>query len=421
MLYCMHLKRFPLTRKGIVMTFFTKYVHPVIVLFASIIFWGLSVLVQKFSERRVILIYSYIAPRSDTKHLVDKLQKSCVSGDIVVVSRAEIATDVTSPNLDHVAFVAYGSIRHALYSLFARVVITTHGIPVFSPNAKYIFLWHGIPLKSINWAFRKSTRIPYYKRIALLRLHFFEKNIVVVSPSRLYSLLLAYSFRLYNAYFLEVGHPRYDYLATSPKDLSDVFSHCADCQFIASSDKRVILYLPTFRDNALGEDGFHEYLSTVRTLSKICSSVGFTLLSVPHPFLSVFFGNRDYIQVGDRAFVFSPRALDPYDLFSVSDILITDYSSVFFDFLYLGKPIIFYVPDLEEYSKERGFFLEPFDVWTPGPKVRNPEELRRVLEELSAGVDPYACKRKVFREIFLTYADQDSTERIVRLIKDFLG
>ena len=56
----------------------------------------------------------------------------------------------------------------------------------------------------------------------------------------------------------------------------------------------------------------------------------------------------------------------PYDFLNVVDVLITDYSSIYFDYLLLNRPIIFHMPDLEEYQKKRGFILDPLDEWTPG-------------------------------------------------------
>lgn len=69
------------------------------------------------------------------------------------------------------------------------------------------------------------------------------------------------------------------------------------------------------------------------------------------------------------------QGLDFYDILKGSELLITDYSSVYIDYLVTTKPIIFFVPDLEDYLEKNTVCLEPFEEWTPGPKVKTVEEM----------------------------------------------
>lgn len=72
--------------------------------------------------------------------------------------------------------------------------------------------------------------------------------------------------------------------------------------------------------------------------------------------------------------------MDFYNILNAVDILITDYSSIYFDFLLLDRPIIFTPIDYEEYKHNRGFLLEPFDFWAPGDKCFCYEDLKLTID-----------------------------------------
>jgi CDP-ribitol ribitolphosphotransferase len=92
----------------------------------------------------------------------------------------------------------------------------------------------------------------------------------------------------------------------------------------------------------------------------------------------------------------------------VSDILITDYSSVIFEYSLLSKPIVFFVPDLEEYIKNRDFYY-PFSEYTFGPTVRSTSKLIKAIQ------DEYIDEEKIaqFKKRFMSACDGISTKRIV--------
>ena len=102
---------------------------------------------------------------------------------------------------------------------------------------------------------------------------------------------------------------------------------------------------------------------------------------------------------------------DLYSFLGVTDILITDYSSVYFDYLLLDRPIIFINNDLEEYRRKRGLLLEPYDFWTPGYKVKNQEELMNAINIYVSDSEKHKNRRNQIKDI-MHEVENRSCERI---------
>ena len=105
------------------------------------------------------------------------------------------------------------------------------------------------------------------------------------------------------------------------------------------------------------------------------------------------------------------KELNLYEVLNCCDILITDYSSIYGDFLFMDKSIIFTNYDIEQYRNERGIILEPYDYWTAGPKVKNQEDLELEIVKCLKDKNYYKEKRAELREVFYKYQDSNSTLR----------
>ena len=103
-----------------------------------------------------------------------------------------------------------------------------------------------------------------------------------------------------------------------------------------------------------------------------------------------------------------------YDVLAFVDVLITDYSSIYFDYLLLNRPIVFYVPDLERYKETRGFLLEPYEKWTPGDKARTIPGLIQALQEAIDNPDKWKREREWLRDVMFKYQDGKASERIIK-------
>lgn len=113
--------------------------------------------------------------------------------------------------------------------------------------------------------------------------------------------------------------------------------------------------------------------------------------------------------------------LDLYEILNSGDLLITDYSSIYGDFLFMDKPIIFVNQDIEKYREERGLSLEPYDFWTSGPKVQNQKQLEEEIRMYLNDENYYKEKRKELRSVFFKYKDSESTLRVWKHIDEVLG
>ena len=103
------------------------------------------------------------------------------------------------------------------------------------------------------------------------------------------------------------------------------------------------------------------------------------------------------------------------DLLIIADVLITDYSSVFYDYLLTMRPIIFFADDLEKYTEIRDFYYD-YESFIPGPFVKTGNELIEILNNIEQWSQEYKDKRRIMRDKFNKYTDGRATERIIEIL-----
>lgn len=104
--------------------------------------------------------------------------------------------------------------------------------------------------------------------------------------------------------------------------------------------------------------------------------------------------------------------LDLYEILNSGDLLLTDYSSIYGDFLFMNKPTVFINTDIDKYREERGLSLEPYDYWTAGPKVQNQQSLELEILKSLNDEEYYKVKREELRYVFNKYIDSNSSLRV---------
>jgi CDP-glycerol glycerophosphotransferase (TagB/SpsB family) len=166
-----------------------------------------------------------------------------------------------------------------------------------------------------------------------------------------------------------------------------------------------------FNFNDYDKTIFHEYLTNHKIL----------FLLKFHPFEEKYYLSKFKNQENSHVILITKKMLqneflDLYDILSAVDVLITDYSSVYFDFLLRNKPVIFCPTDLDEYSKSRGFILEPYDFWTPGPKVKDFKNFLKELTKIIENSNYYKEERELINNIVNKYHDDNSCERVYNLV-----
>lgn len=175
--------------------------------------------------------------------------------------------------------------------------------------------------------------------------------------------------------FIESGYPRNDFL--HKKNRNEEMLKIKERLGI-NKDKKIILYAPTWRDNsfyAKGKYKFNMVLDLESLKNQLCNE--YILILRMHYLVSE---NINLTEYKEFAYDFSDHN-DIRELYLISDILITDYSSVFFDFAGLKRPILFYVPDIEFYRDNlRGFYYD-FEKCAPGPLLKTTEKVIEAIHK----------------------------------------
>lgn len=278
----------------------------------------------------------------------------------------------------------------------------------------YIQTWHGTPLKKlgcdIDDVVMPGTTTEKYKRNIFKESKRWD---YLISPNRYSSIIFRSAFK-YEGEILEIGYPRNDLLINQKnKNQQDILKHLGIPE---GSD--VILYAPTWRDTEFYTKGKYKYINYFPFDQMIKRNPNAIIILRVHYLIGTNFDSSRY---GDRVIDCSDYS-DIRDLYLVASILITDYSSVMFDFAHTGKPMIYYLYDFEEYSNTiRGLYFDPNDV-LPGPIVRTQDELLSEVEYILLGkVDEegtdYCEKYKQFEQKFCLKNTKSSSEQFFDYIE----
>lgn len=278
---------------------------------------------------------------------------------------------------------------------------------------QYIQCWHGTPLKKLFCDI--ETEAMESKETTKRVVHEdASRYSYLISPSKYCSEKLASAFDLKTLHkeniIIEKGYPRNDAIVNhTQKDVVRVKKTLG-----LPLDKKVILYAPTYRENQRNSDKQYQQTETL-AFEKMLSSIGedYVILFRTHYYIANEFDFDKY-----KGFVFDvSKYLEINDLYIISDLLITDYSSVFFDFGILKRPMIFYMYDLDFYKDDlRGFYLSLDEL--PGPIVKTKDELIEKIQNLNdwTNTSEYNQKVKQFSNKFTYNEDGHATERVVNEI-----
>lgn len=178
--------------------------------------------------------------------------------------------------------------------------------------------------------------------------------------------------------------------------------------FPESKGKKVILYAPTFRGRVKSAKS-----PDCLDIEQLKEAFGdeYILLTKHHPFV------KRRPQIPETCLDFAmdvTKTMEIDELLCVSDICISDYSSLIFEYSLFQRPMIFFAYDLEEYFDWRGFYYN-YDEMTPGPIFTQTEEIIDYIKKLPEGFDK--AKVEAFKEKFMSACDGHVTQRILELIE----
>lgn len=281
----------------------------------------------------------------------------------------------------------------------AKYIVFNSGLPQYVKLRKeqvYVQTWHGTPLKRLGCDIEASGSAAFnLKEIRKQYRTNGNKFTYLLSPSAFATEKLSSAFDLSperkEQIIIEEGYPRNDALFKyTQEELNSFKQHLK-----LPEDKKIILYAPTFRDNnyefsvGFKYDGEMDFDALKEALGKEA-----VVLFRAHCQIADKFDFKKY-----DGFVYNvSKYEDVNELYAISDLLITDYSSVFFDYANLRRPIAFFMYDLDEYQNNvRDFYLDLEEL--PGPIVKTQVELTEEIKRLFANFT-YDETYKAFNEKF---------------------
>jgi len=287
------------------------------------------------------------------------------------------------------------SSRRGLWAtLRARVIVVTHG---FGDANRYglrggfvVQLWHGIPLKLINLdspATLRTRLLPdstLVRRMLRVMYRTAARSIdIMPAASEVSASRLRTAFDLPADRVVVTGDPRDDVLVAGDEVRRDATARSGlfAALGVADEGRRVLLYAPTWRDGEVdpGVPSADEWRAIVTRLEATDS----VFVVRPHPH-----GVGDYaagVASSDRVVLLdSARCTDVTPVLPAVDLLITDYSSIAFDFALLGRPIVFLAPDVVAYTASRGLYVG-YGTFSGGTEAASWAELLDLLDR--AGTD----------------------------------
>lgn len=203
-----------------------------------------------------------------------------------------------------------------------------------------------------------------------------------------------------------LGLPRTDFFFNN-NDKSEELRTLFDANHPIFSGKKLILYAPTFRGSGHYQDNFQSPLN-VHLLHQTLGDE-YALLIHLHPYI------KSGISIAEEDEDFAVHVNGEHtieELLLLADILITDYSSVIFDYSLMEKPMYFFAPDLKEYVNERNFYY-PFEEMIPGPLYMNSEQLGRGIKQGDCQIEKV---KKFKRHFFDDYNGKASLRVVTHLL-----
>lgn len=329
------------------------------------------------------------------------------------------------PELEGAEIVPAKTRKYYEYCAEAKYIVTNSALNyrIFrKPEQVFLETWHGTPLKRLRCDIEAEkgnvnntlNEIKIKNDMDVVRYNYF------LSPSAFASEKFRSSFNMKELgiedIVVETGYPRNDFLFNYTEEEAKAIRESLGI----SAGKKVILYAPTFRDNQ--HDGTGYTYDVHIDFDRMMREIGdeYVILFRAHYFVANSFNFEKY-----KGFIIDASHLDDITpLYVVSDVLITDYSSVLFDYASLKRPMLYYMYDLDEYADGiRGFYFDIDEI--PGPKIRTEEELIAQIKDLSEGEEYgagwFTEHGEVFDKFIKKFAyleDGKASERVVKIMME---
>lgn len=310
----------------------------------------------------------------------------------------------------NIPYVKRFSVKWLFYMARAQYWVSNSRLPLWIPKPKhtiYLQTWHGTPLKKLAVDVREAhVPVANTKKYKQDYIKEARKWDYLISANKYSTEIFRRAFNFQQT-MLECGYPRNDFLFEFNNDQS---IKQLKKKLEIPVNKKVILYAPTWRDNQYYEAGRYKFSLNI-DLTKMKEELAddYVIILRTHYLVAEQFDLSDF---AGFVYDFSHRE-DIRELYVIADILITDYSSVFFDFANLKRPMIFFVYDIEEYrDKLRGFYFD-FEKNAPGLLTKSTDDIIAEVKRIDR--DGFIVTKEIeqFYEKFCYLEDGQATKRVV--------
>lgn len=302
------------------------------------------------------------------------------------------------------------SVRYAYYFARCKYDVLNVRQPNWIRKRKgnvFLETWHGTPLKRLVFDQEEVCGAsPLHKQ------QFYRQSRdwdYLISDNRFSTDTFRRAFLFHNE-IVECGYPRNDVLYTPDKEER---IKALKVKLGIPMDKKTILYAPTWRDDEYYGKGEYKFALKL-DLQRMKKELGdeYVILLRTHYYIA---DSIDTTGIEDFAFNVS-KYNDISELYLISDLLITDYSSVFFDYANLNRPILFFTYDLEKYRDMlRGFYLD-IEKEMPGPLLYTEDEVLQAIKDIEQITEDYQERYKIFYDRFCHVDDGNASKRIVEKV-----
>lgn len=352
---------------------------------------------------RILYVFACLQPIKSRRVTFITLTSDRVKGDFALISdyiRKEDSTVELKFILTRFQKTLLGDLQYFFNCLHQIFLINSSSVVILNDNnyvvsnfkrkeVKVIQIWHACgAVKRFGNDIERQYEIRNYD--------------FVISGADFWKPVYARSFGVSERQVLSLGVARTDTLY----DLEwrqRAAGHIYD-KYPVIRNRYVILYVPTFRGNIIDGLGY-ENLNLEKVLRDLPDDT--VILYRMHPLLK-------RVSLGEDERIIDVAEDDLNELYAVADCLVTDYSSVVFDFSIMKKKMVLYVPDLDEYKQERGLNISLDDI--PGEICMDRETLTATLQNRAYSIDAI----EEFKRYYASYLDGHSTERISGFILDLL-
>lgn len=269
---------------------------------------------------------------------------------------------------------------------------------------------HGTPLKKIGYLDKTSSSLIKYE----------DTFDFIICQSNFGKKIIKDAFGATEQQCLLTGLPRND----------ELFKENGFKIFEEIHYSKLVIWMPTWRQGSGVTDIIDSEVQfpiltsdNIGTMDEFLTSQNILLIIKPHPYQKnnlIFHNHFTNIKIIDNEYLFN-KGITLYELLGQSDALLTDYSSVYFDYLLLDRPIGFTSVDYDSYNQNRGFVVNDPEKIMPGDHIRNFESLIVFLKKISSNQDEFSENRKAVSKIVNEYNDPYSTERMLAKLGIILG